>query len=1002
MNGTSALATNCSCASELITHLEDCFMHTADDVPVEVHKHDPDGMSLQEKIILWVRKQGADPVPVDRRDLYEGVEEDEDDGIDITTHVELQTYFQAIHGSVAYEWFITSARKLAILGPREPRTAESLPLLASDRIRDTVLRQLRSDHQVSRRISKRRAPPVHHVTFRVPNGFARECNINRKLLDRISDFTVATICVGDAQVTTVREYINQTWPVGGSEFASILLTGVSNLIPQSDSPWDRCSARLGLRLEKIYLDELPDKTRVAVGMDAESLLVTVGGVAYSIADCGEQLGWLAAVLFGNSTGATSTSQVTPEVSMLNVNLPDLLALSADPLVSPKQDSARGIGISLARGTARTTLSRLLHSLGYSAIAAIHGYPILRRPGLCPTLEISSQALLELTGTQSLESALSEEFLRLNTRNGSLALINQLGGIFLWHPSTQNTSSCPWGSRSANRGSGLESLPITTNEELKAGRHMLCECGVASGEDGAENVTVGNHNPSCSRSTTPTTQSLDPDMLSVPSSSEDSWDQDRDSVGQQVFMRVFRRILQQSLAGRQHNPGDGSGRMSTHTSAPSRTKSGASTESSRAPPNRKRPRHNDNCGGGGGGDDDDAPRMPKKPNLNQEAPSDSGKGRSFACTFWKSDQFKYRDCFTRKIHKISHLKQHLRRRHWPRFYCPVCFTTFDTDMLLHTHSQKAKCSPKEGAKLDGVTHEQRIPIEARFRQASDETQWYLIWDILFPSNPRPSSIYIDSDMPETFALMREYSEGDEGVSIFREEILATQGIVIRDGISHSQLDLALRRGLGVLFDRLWRRLSGTIASGGGQQAARSSDSANTSNSGGRLLLPRAIPTPDTSSGGSSGLTLGPRYVPNTSTAPEWMGSQIPWGAPTRVHVPTQASTDSSFNRSSFTDVEAQDVWSRQSIVRETRGDVVGIPALVLEPNLRSQEGESDFQVASADLDPVLQETLYDNVPMEDYDWSLMNSNGGQPDELDQFLRDITNLLPEEDLEDDVEE
>lgn len=134
----------------------------------------------------------------------------------------------------------------------------------------------------------------------------------------------------------------------------------------------------------------------------------------------------------------------------------------------------------------------------------------------------------------------------------------------------------------------------------------------------------------------------------------------------------------------------------------------------------------------------------------------------------------------------------------------------------------------------------------------------------------------------------------------------------------------------------------------------------------------------------------------------MGSQIPWGAPTRVHVPTQASTDSSFNRSSFTDVEAQDVWSRQSIVRETRGDVVGIPALVLEPNLRSQEGDSDFQVASADLDPVLQETLYDNVPMEDYDWSLMNSNGGQPDELDQFLRDITNLLPEEDLEDDVEE
>ncbi|RSL47481.1 hypothetical protein CEP54_013377 [Fusarium duplospermum] len=83
------------------------------------------------------------------------------------------------------------------------------------------------------------------------------------------------------------------------------------------------------------------------------------------------------------------------------------------------------------------------------------------------------------------------------------------------------------------------------------------------------------------------------------------------------------------------------------------------------------------------------------------------------------------------------------------------------------------------------------------KGTTEEQWYAIWDILFPSESRPLSIYIDSEQSEDFVGLREFSQR-EGLSILHDRIRAT-GQILRPDVSEQTVRDTLRHALDSLFE-----------------------------------------------------------------------------------------------------------------------------------------------------------------------------------------------------------
>ena len=749
-------------------------------------------MSLEEKVSLWVSLQSRESAPIDGDEMFQGVGDDEDDA-EIATQRELTDYVNVIHRSAAYDWFLASIRKQSVLQPTPSQATTSPTCLAFDGIREAILRQLRV------RKFSRRGPLTRRFTFQVPTTLPLDIAQQRQLLERIPDSLVSTVCGGQAQVTTVREYIGQTWPIGGAEFFGIILEGVFKGMSEPE--------KLPGQLLTSHIDILPDMTRVEVRIEIGKLYVTVEGVPYSIAECGEQLAWVAALLFGDRPEGTSIIEVKPRITLLGAGL--------------------GMAIDVSEATDGMVWAQILRPLGCQAI--VHGYPVRRRPD-CPLV-------------------VSSETFPLSAESRSLLLINQVDGGFRfnWHPTTFTAESSRRAAASATE-SGWPKFPAIHEEgNSTVPQHTFCNCGLAVQRDKVERLDSEHDGPCSTRS-----QSLDLDMLSVPSGTDDGWDQDCGNLGRQAFARVFRHNLQRVLAGGQHGTSSGSGSTS---GPPNQTTPRAPAGPSRPLKSKKHGRQN----GDNGDEEDDAPNHPKRPKLKDEAPAGSGK-RLLACPFWKHDQLSHWNCSFQKNDTIGHLKQHLKRRHTPDFYCAVCFATFKDDLSHHAHVQSATCVLAPGVELVGITHKQRTQLGKNSqRGSSDEAKWHHIWKILFPRATPPESIYLESGLSEVLCLIREFSQGDEALSILREEILDMHGEALGSNVPPSQSDETLRRTVERIFERLCIRLLASQQSPNNQN----SDSTTTSDSASRPLRPRAIQSPLTSSGHDSGVALGPGPGPSVS-------------------------------------------------------------------------------------------------------------------------------------------
>lgn len=207
--------------------------------------------------------------------------------------------------------------------------------------------------------------------------------------------------------------------------------------------------------------------------------------------------------------------------------------------------------------------------------------------------------------------------------------------------------------------------------------------------------------------------------------------------------------------------------------------------------RKNRRQGDDCGDENG---DRQNKPPKKKGKTSQSHCDE-RLQFLACPYWKADSKKYWDCFLKKNDTIAHLKQHLTRRHTPKYYCQICYQTFRDFDLFDSHALKRSCTRGPSAKLEGISQRQKNQLSLKSK-GSVEQQWYTVWSILFPDMEPPATIYIYSTQSEDLSRIQEFAQR-EGVVIMLEE-LESSGLVVRPDASNQLLRTTVQRAMVSIF------------------------------------------------------------------------------------------------------------------------------------------------------------------------------------------------------------
>ena len=375
---------------------------------------------------------------------------------------------------------------------------------------------------------------------------------------------------------------------------------------------------------------------------------------------------------------------------------------------------------------------------------------------------------------------------------------------------------------------------------------------------SELLSQGSNMFSIDSQLSPTTESLeyslDSDMFSISESSDDVELLDSQETIYPILNNILHRLLSgfRIAAQYQSSPGESRG-----NSGPVATTTESAHTGNTSRPSQKRNLSPEEEGGPSE-DGEDGPRPPPLKKVK------SGQGtkvqKCFACPYLKWDPMKYSRCCERKLSRIRDVKQHLIRKHTPEFYCQTCqAANFLNDDILQRHIKIGKCTRRDRTILDGISYQQRSRLSRHSkRKASEEEQWFVIWEILFPSLRRPSSVYLDANLTLEMRHFREYVE-HRGQAIMREQF-ESDPVWLGSAITAEQrrvyLDRVIAEGFNNLFNNWHSRITSAVISPG-----------PTSNSG----LQQAQSDTPTGSNGDSGVMMGSQSSSRES-GPQ--GSELP--------------------------------------------------------------------------------------------------------------------------------
>jgi len=414
------------------------FHHDEEDEPDRSQEHLGD-MSLLDKMSMWNSKDGQDHTTHQNEDLFEGVKDDEEESIDQS---ELSAYHNIIVDSSAYKWFLANLVNDSILklGTLQPR------------IRQRILDELPTG-----KISKRRIPDIHEVSFELEWDDAIEESLRNELPEqgKLSDlsFRPSIILTGspqEAQGLTIQQYLAQTWPSIGLQLLFSLQAAVIY-----HPHW--------------HMVDLPGNTQLSTRILSSRLLVTATGPAYDVADCGEILTWIMSALLSNTRNISL--YCLPRITSFRI---DDVAPSNSNLFKYKGycnfdfDHTQTATLDEPLPGIQSVIRDLL---GETTI--ILGFPIRRRPEGYPGLELSFDALLLYLQASKAEIFVLDVFIKGPKR--VLKLFKHSGDVFLWrldHSLAKYSSYC---SASRSEATALEDYSSLNHHALEYGRHILSKC-----------------------------------------------------------------------------------------------------------------------------------------------------------------------------------------------------------------------------------------------------------------------------------------------------------------------------------------------------------------------------------------------------------------------------------------------------------------------------------------------------------------------------------------------
>ncbi|KAM0541670.1 hypothetical protein ACHAPJ_013145 [Fusarium lateritium] len=143
---------------------------------------------------------------------------------------------------------------------------------------------------------------------------------------------------------------------------------------------------------------------------------------------------------------------------------------------------------------------------------------------------------------------------------------------------------------------------------------------------------------------------------------------------------------------------------------------------------------------------------------------SKNSRRFACPFLKLMPQKHGTRCTLKFMTISHVKDHIRRKHRDTIYCPKCHMVFAEGQIL-PHTCVYFGTP------DGLITKERLEaINNRVdRSQSHEEQWQQIYRVIFPNQTPCFSPYLNNAEEEKLRHAEEYLRSGSAQMILHEEM-----------------------------------------------------------------------------------------------------------------------------------------------------------------------------------------------------------------------------------------
>ncbi|KAK0766456.1 hypothetical protein N5P37_000180 [Trichoderma harzianum] len=289
-------------------------------------------------------------------------------------------YEQYIRASDAYQWLITTICQHGLLTFQVPNTMLE--------IRTKIRTQLRAQES-PRRMSSRKPLSAVKMTFCFNwdlDRSMRDAGFSPPYEDALGRMVCLTGSWNEAQATTVRDYMDQTWPRSGHALITLIQTLLST--PEGQE----CSYQAHEPMPSKHRSDVR-ATRLTACVQSPSICcISVTGGLYFVSEIGEQIGWLASVLQSSSDHHGPVA-CTPSVNDLRVRVQD--------------EGSHGLTVvgscNLSFDLETADISELSPGFCWGRLfcnpVLVRGYPILRRTQPNTGLEMSLVDMAAIIGSQ---------------------------------------------------------------------------------------------------------------------------------------------------------------------------------------------------------------------------------------------------------------------------------------------------------------------------------------------------------------------------------------------------------------------------------------------------------------------------------------------------------------------------------------------------------------------------------------------------------------------------